>query len=273
MRPLATTEEYFKALADSIRVAHTAIIDPAKFNAIINVAELNYVMEKLPKREFDQKVVDDISILRVKTDGAFIFEGRKILTIQKVLNSGFPVPRMSSPYYNAASGMVKIGTRYYPLYLQGIRVDFLIDGVLVGAKPISSDEVRNMRTSSYRKPKGTKCYFEMANQWILGYFGDGVTCTEMNLEYYTYPRMVFYDEGLTADRTDLTAVPASPDLDAIPVIPSAIYTTGSGSVNSSFEEYQKREIIDIATRSYLEIIESTRYKSMLNEFAIKSRNK
>lgn len=258
-RPLDTTEEYYKALLESIRKAFTVILKPSEFNALINLAELEFVMGKLPEREFNQKRLDDLSVLRVFTDGKFIYDGTVIQPIPAYLGTSmFALPKRESSYYDATSGMVKIGNNYYPLYLSGARIDFKIGDNWIDAKLMRSDQKSDILKSGYRKPSATKVYFDVAGQWINGYFATGSNATAMNLEYYAYPRTVFFDENTPGD----IDAPGQPP----PVI-------NPGSVNSVFEEYQKREIIDIATRRYLEIIESPRYKSMLNELSVKQNTK
>ena len=131
---LLTTEDYYKATLNSVRKTHTVVLDPTQWNALINLAELEYVMSKLPEREMTQKRIDDLSVLRVFTDGKFKYNGTLVKPIQPILNSTmFPLPKTSSSYYDKTSGMIKIGSDYYPIYLSGCRVDFKILGSWVPA--------------------------------------------------------------------------------------------------------------------------------------------
>jgi len=171
----------------------------------------------------------------------------------------FPIPRRSSSFYQPITGLVEItGSGKYPVYLSGSRVDFKITGNWVGALVLRPDEVRNIRQSIYRKPNDKRIYFEVAGTTIKAWVGNGFTAESMNLEYYTYPKMVYFDENSPTDQ----------DASGPPPPPQQV-----GSHNSVFEEYQKREIIDIAVRTYLEKVESARYKSMLNEFQIRQNLK
>lgn len=257
MRPIDTTEEYYKELTISIRRAWTTILDPDQFNALINLAELDYVTGKLPEREFNQKRIDDLSVLRVLTDGESIcYHGFVVYPIPSTAVTIFPVPRRRSSFYDATTGYCKIGNQNYPVYLSGSRVSFKVNEIWIEGSILPPDEKGNILKSTFRKPSVERLYFEHSGQFIKGYFPVNTVINSMLLEYYTYPRMVFYDEQSPADNSA-----------------NVNHTPGQGSINSIFEENQKREIIDIATRTFLEITESPRYKSMLNEFAIKSRNK
>ena len=87
--------------------------------------------------------------------------------------------------------------------------------------------------------------------------GTSSTGDSMRLEYIRYPRRIFYDSTNSTEQTG----------------PTYTYTAGSGCVNCELSEQQRQEIVDIAVREYLERIKDPRYKSFLQEEAIKSQSK
>ena len=269
-RPLHTMKDYYEAFTDGIRRSFTSIIPPVLFNRIIQDAELEWVMTKLPEREFMQKRIDDINILRVATDGTFLYNEVAVPEIKPFTTNTFPVPRKENGHYNETTGMVTLNKgefeKDYPIYLQGCRVDFRLlssASEWSEAKILRSDDRAHVLKSVFRSPRPGKIYYEVSGNYIKAHLPSGETAIGMNLEYYTYPRKAWFDE---------TSQPDNPGYPAVTNGKSP-YQSGYGSVNSIFEEYQKREIIDLAVRVFLENRSSARYQTALNEYAIKNNKK
>lgn len=269
-RPLHTTKDYYEAFTDGIRRSFTSIIPPTLFCRIIQDAELEWVMTKLPDREFVQKRIDDINILRVATDNTFLVNEVVVPEIKPFTANFFPVPRKENGHYNETTGMVTLNKGVfendYPIYLQGCRVDFRLSASSSEwseAKLLRSDDRGHVLKSVYRSPRPGKIYYEISGQHIKAHLPSGEQALGMNLEYYTYPRKVWFDESNQADNLNFPSETNG----------KKPYESGYGSVNSIFEEYQKREIIDLAVRMFLENRSSARYQTALNEFAIKNNKK
>lgn len=269
-RPLHTTKDYYEAFTDGIRRSFTSIVPPLLFNRIIQDAELEWVMTKLPEREIVQKRIDDINVLRVATDGVFLFNEEPVAEIKPFSENFFPVPRKQNGHYNEETGMVTLNNGEdsvdYPIYLRGCRIDFRLassPGIWSEAKILRSDDRGHVLKSVYRSPRPGKIYYEVSGNFIKAHLPSGEVALGMNLEYYTYPRKVWFDESNIADNENY---PEATD-------GKNPYESGYGSINSIFEEYQKREIIDLAVRMFLENRSSARYQTALNEFAIKNNKK
>lgn len=271
-RPLATTSDYYMAFLDGIRREYTTIVPPVLFNRIINEAELEWITTKIPTREFVQKRIDDINMLRVATDNTFMYNDEAVNEIKPSSENFFPVPRKEAGSYDETTGMVKMiyddtvnqvsVVSYYPIYLSGCRVDFRLassPSEWTEAKILRSDDRGHLLKSPFRSPRQGKIYYEVTGKYIRAYLPSGETALGMNLEYYTYPRKVYFDETNQSDNANFpdTTDGKNP------------YEAGYGSINSIFEEYQKREILDIAVRIFLERRSDARYKTVLNESAIK----
>ena len=260
---LVTTKDYYMAFLDGIRREYTSVVPPVIFNRIINEAEFEWVQAKLDSRELSQKRIDDINFLRVATDDLFEKDGVKMNAILPI--DGYPnhfyLPYETNHQVDSL-GMVLIGENHYPVYLSGCRVDFQLSSSpdkWTEAKILRNDVKGHYLESVFRRPSATKIYYEQAGDYIIAYVAKGDQALKMNLEYYTYPRRVFFDKLNPEDNAGFPVVTDG----------KSPYQDGYGSVNSVLKESQKREVLDIAVRIFLERRSSERYKTMLNETIIK----
>ena len=70
---LLTTEDNYKYFQDGIKKEQTSTVKPFLFNRIANDAQDIWLSEKVTEIEINQKRIDDLEVLRLVTDGIFIF--------------------------------------------------------------------------------------------------------------------------------------------------------------------------------------------------------
>ena len=106
-----------------------------------------------------------------------------------------------------------------------------------------SDQRNVILNNPFRKPKDSRLYYEILDGKIRLITGTNSIGYAMRLEYLRYPKQIFFDKD------------------------------GNNHVHCEFAPQQQKEIVDIAVRTYLERVMDPRYKSFLNEQAIKSNFK
>lgn len=241
---IITAEDAYKAFLRGIRKYSTTTVKPVFFNPFFNDAIIEWVKGKLPLEEFNQKRIDDLEKLRVVTDGSIY--GETAIAAYPTGSYIFPVP---SVYSVTTLGYPKSDVSYgikssrYPLYMHGLNAMFkkTTDSEWKNASIMRSDKRAVSVGNPYREPSNTNRYYEVINDRIR-LIGSTAVENIMRLEYIRYPRLYNYSITL------------------------------SECVNPEFLPSQNKEIVDIAIRKYLEIIQDPRYKSFLQEEVIRSNS-
>ena len=266
---LETTIDMYKAFLDGIKKSHQGTVSPDAFNRLINDWGQDEFMSKYADQvELTQKEIDKISVLRVITDNIFKYSTR--------IDGGSayalpPIPVSSiNNYFNYPFDKdTTISSVLYPAYRRFGGVQFQLQYIndrcnragyseYKSAKVLKSDQRTILYSNNYRKPNEDRLYFYFSGKDIvldcgqrIGIQSKGV---KMILEYYRYPRKIFFD----------TQKPTTEQ------IGTPVYTVNTGCVNCEFPGYVKKEIVDIAVRNFLERSKDPRYQSFLNEIQIKS---
>ena len=237
---ISGAEEMYRAFLRGIRAQHTGVVLPEYWNPFINEVQLNIVKKKLPLNEFDQKHIDDLNILRCVTDGDTLARSYTILSeastgVYNIPVGDFTIPSNLTPITTVA-GVI------YPLYLHGISVMFKRSNVVADIwKPgylLRSDTKGMIDNNPYRASSSTRIYYERVGNQIRRIGGDtAVPSYKMRLEYYRYPRVIYYDSNSEGAAT------YDPELGV--------------SVN--------QEIVEEAIRVFLERKTDPRYKTYINE--------
>lgn len=237
---ISGAEEMYRAFLRGIRAQHTGVVLPEYWNPFINEVQLNIVKKKLPLNEFDQKHIDDLNILRCITDGDTLSRSYTIISEASTGIYNIPVGEFTIPANLIP--IITIDSVSYPLYLHGISVMFKRSNVVGDTwKPgylLRSDTKGMIDNNPYRASSSTRMYYERIGNQIRRIGGDtAVPSYKMRLEYYRYPRIIYYDSNSEGAAT------YDPELGV--------------SVN--------QEIVEEAIRVFLERKTDPRYKTYINE--------
>jgi len=258
---IQTTQDLYYAFLDGIKKSYTGTVVPSVFNRIINVwGQDEWVKQNAVEGiELNQKQIDDLSELRVVTDGAMVYETNILYPIAPITGNSnqFYLPEKVFDLTNV-NGAVQT----YPKYLRTLNVMFKLNYVenecdLEGVSDwlqvniMRSDQRAPNLTSPYRKPKDDRVYYEKIQDRHRLITGTPSYGHSMRLEYIRYPRRIFFDIAHPGDA-------ANPN-----------YTPGTGSVNCEMQPHLIKEIVDLAIRIYLERVKEERYRTFLNEEMIR----
>jgi len=185
---IITAEDAFNKFLQGIRRSGQRTIPPDQFESWYADATLDWIRQKFPTSQFNQKRIDDLEKFMVVTDGG------DWPVITAVSANKFTVPIVSN---NMAAGMLMSGA--YPLYAYGLYAQFIgAAGVPFGATIKRADQANVMLWDKYRKPTADRCYYELRNDAI---HLTGGTATSMILAYYRYPVMVSYTNSIDPETT------------------------------------------------------------------------
>lgn len=258
---ILTTVDLYNAFLDGIKKSYTGTIIPAVFNRIINDWGQDEWVKKnaVEGIELNQKQIDDLSELRVVTDGAMYYNGAILYPIAPSVTNQFLVPEKVQDITNI-NGVVQT----YPKYLRTLNTMFRIvyvdnecdlEGISdwLEAHIMRSDQRVKFLKSPYRKPKDSRLYYEKIQDRLRLITGTQSYGHSLRIEYLRYPRRIFFDVDHPEDA------------------PNPNYTPGVGSVNCELQPHLRKEIIDVAVRIYLERVKDERYRTFLNEEGLRSK--
>jgi len=239
---LVTTLDMYKATVDGVNKTRTDILTPDKWNRLINLAQLDYCREHIVNAEVNSKRIDDLRML---------FIGDAIAASSAIT---YPLPDGS--VVTNLSGVV------LPLFMRLLSVSFKITYVnnvcgLTGesewinnVKVLKTDKRTEIMKNPFRRPSDAKIYYNELGNYIRIVTGTASTAKYMYIEYFKYPKDIFYNNGLPD-----TGDPAT------------------GSVTCELPAEQKQEIVDMAVRIYVERSQDPRYRTLLNEEMITGQSK
>ena len=271
---LETTRDLYFAFLDGIKKEYTGIVIPAVFNRIINDwAQVEWMRQNVSHVEgveITQKQIDDLQVLMVVCDGNIPILTSPLNPIAPIATNVFPVPDLPSgptatPVgYTIGLQSYPAGVMQYPRMFRFLSVLFKINYVnnecnLTGvsdwleANIMRSDRESVIMNSVYRKPKDSRLYYRQVNRQVQLITGTQSYGVAMNLKYIRWPRNIFFDEQNQDD------------------VATADYTPGNGSINCELPSEIRKEIVDIAVRTYLERVRDPRYQSYLNDVMIRSQ--
>lgn len=280
---LDTTYNFYKAFLDGINKAGTFSIDPNAFNRIINDwGQDEWVNENVIKPELDEKLINRLSILKVITDGEFVYSkeingGNKYVIAPIPANARWlatphPLPNTYNYFSYPLGGEKDIDGIIYPPYLRTLNVEFKVEyldgneckktGISdwIPAYVLRSDNEVVVKVNPFRKPSSSIFYYELISDSVKLISSDKVRGYSMKLKYFRYPRKIFLNTESTNADDEQSGIPD--------------YTgSTNGSVNCELPGPIKREILDVAVRIFLERAQDVRYKSYLNELNIRTDGK
>ena len=232
-----TTLDSYNQFLDGIKKERTHVVSIPYFNRLINDVQLDWLQAKAPAADLEQSVIDDLSQLKVITDGSQVWKTVTLVPISANASSKeFPYP---------VGAFVPTYPRYYRL--QSVEFKMAYKGAIsqlydtIGdweySRILRSDKRAVMARSYYRRAKKDRLYYELVGNVIKCISEEDCIGSTMKLEYLRYPEKIWLDETLPADHIAQGV---------------AIYTAGYGSVPCEFGDIQTKEIIALAVRTHLE---------------------
>jgi len=274
---LSTTRKLYDAFLDGIKKSYTGTVKPDVFNRLINDwGQDEWLRHNVAQDEgidLTQKQQDDLERIRCVTDGLYQYNGVTIYPISQYASGFFTYPKYSQTLagINLAVTPWAVANQVYPKYYRLLNVAFYVlygaDNVCgkagtyewIGPKIMRTDQRIAFTKSPYRKPSDERPYYELIDGKIRLITNSLAFPIAMRLEYLRMPVQIFYNtNGGNVDQV-------GPTYDYTGVTP--------GSVNCEFDYEQKKEIVEMAVRIFLERVKDDRYKSFFNEEMLRSNTK
>lgn len=250
---LLTTEDLYLAYLDGIKNMKTSTVNPTMFNRDINLAQDIWLDENIPSVDIAQDKIDILQTLRVITDGVTIVDSVVLYPIApKEVNSNlFDLPVNPNGDINNITA-VKGSVQNYPRYFRGLSMMFKIEyggacdlsGISdwKGATLLKSNAKISSLENHYRRPSHRRLMYDIKNNSIELYT-DFSTAYGLQLEYFRWPDVIYYDEAVPGD-----------------------------SIPCELDPKVRRDIVTIAIRTYLEINKDPRYQTYIKEQLLKKQN-
>jgi len=203
---IQTAYDMYKGFLDGIKKESTAIVTPDRFNRIINDwGQDEWIKEKSIAIERDQKRIDDLSKIRVATDGEFSFGGNILYPLAPDTGSiQFSIPVDPTEDINSRRDDGTIVAQSYPKYMRllGAMVKLQYgEGQECGLEGISdwkkvtilrSDARSTSLDNPFRKPKDSRLYYEILNEKLRIITGTTSTPYALRMEYLRYPQQIVF---------------------------------------------------------------------------------
>ena len=218
--------EVYKAVLAELKHYNTTSMTPTEFNYHIWIAELEYVKNRYWAHEQHQKQIDDLSVIKVVTDGV----------------AGYPMPLPNEGPNTAGLEYVTLLQDHLYLLAVGVQVKYYsvpceVDGQLspfTAATPLKDDERFVVSEDYYMKPiaEYPNLYYSQRGKRLTFNCGNSIVQSVM-LSYLRLPQRIVFNE------------------------------TGGPHVDCEFEWPQALEIVKHCVISYLETIKDPRVQSMI----------
>ena len=152
-----------------VRKERNTTITPEAWADIVNPILIDWVKTKLPQREFDQKVIDDLTAIRFRTNRTYKLKTDK---------NTFRIP------YNIEGA---------PKYMYGLNAEFVLGEKTIAGKLLRSDNKVVYKNNPYRTTDESEfVYFEMRGDFIYA-ISDVNDYDRIILEYYALPDDIYYN--------------------------------------------------------------------------------
>ena len=223
---MVTATEVYKAVLAELKHYNTTSMTPDEFNYHIWIAELEYVKNRYRAHEQHQKQIDDLSVIKVVTDGV----------------ASYPNPLVNEGPAVAGKEYVTLPTDYLHLLAVSVRVRYKgvpckTDNTLsdyTAATHLKDDLRYVVGDDYYKKPiaEWPNLYYDQRGNKLTFNCGSSVV-QDVMIAYLRVPQRIFFD------------------------------VAGVNHVDSEFAWPQTLEIVKHCVISYLETIRDPRVQSML----------
>jgi len=218
--------EVYKAVLAELKHYNTTSMTPAEFNYHIWIATLEYVKNRYWAHEQHQKQIDDLSVIKVVTDGV----------------AGFPAPLVNLGPAVAGQEYVQLPANYLHLLAVSVKVKYKnqpceVDNTMSGyisATHLKDDFRFTIEDDYYKKPSAEwpNLYYDQRGNRLTFRCGDSIV-QDAKIAYLRLPQRINFD------------------------------VTNQNNVDSEFAWPQTLEIVKHCVISYLETIKDPRVQSML----------
>lgn len=223
---MVSATDVYKGVLAELKHYNTTSMTPDEFNYHIWIATLEYVKNRYWAHEQHQKQIDDLSVIKIVTDG----------------KAGFPAPLVNEGPAVAGQEYVTLPDNYLHLLAVSARVKYYnvpceTDGNLsnyVAATHLKDDQRFVVDDDYYERPgaEWPNLYYDQRGDKLTFYCGDSIV-QDVMISYLRVPVRIFFD------------------------------VTGAAHVDSEFNWPQTLEIIKHCVVSYLETIKDPRINTML----------
>jgi len=254
---LDTPKEMYMSFLDGIRKSSTGTVIPSVWNRIVNEwAQNEWLKDNISRKEGSEKTEkqqEDLHMLRVITNGIDSYGGVVLIPILPIAGNAY---RFRLPFQepNVSAYVVPIFGVNYPKMYRMLNIEFKINYIgndcnsgvseWLSCNIMRSDQRTANKYNPWRKPKDSRLYYDIKHNYADLITGTSSTGHSMQVEYYRYPLEINYDPNNPAN-----------------------------DVYCEFGETQRKEIIDLCVRQYLERATDPRYQSFLQEEAIRTITK
>lgn len=223
---MVTSTDVYKAVLAELKHYNTTSMTPDEFNYHIWIAELEYVKNRYWAHEQHQKSIDDLSVIKVVTDGV----------------AGYPNPLPNQGPSVAGKEYITLPVNYLHLLavsvqLKLINVPCIANNTIseyTAATHLKDDQRFVVQQDYYKKPsyEWPNLYYDQRGNKLTFHCGDSIVQNVM-ISYLRLPARIFFDISNVAH------------------------------VSSEFEWPQTLEIVKHCVISYLETIKDPRVQTML----------
>jgi hypothetical protein len=277
-----TTYSLYRSFLDGIRKGGSFSINIPQFNRLINDwGQDEWISKNVLYADLNQELIDKLAPLKVITDDEFVWSERIDKTNGYILKSiktndalGLdPKVKNYFRYPNMTNGehVTIDGLKYPPymrlqnvefkvLYLNGNTCNFKGESEWKIADVLRADSEISNKNNPFRKPTESKFYYEFIGNSIKLIYNGKVDGYKMKMKYFKYPRRIFLNDRSTLSTDEQVGVPN--------------YTGAvNGSINCELYYPQRKEIVNMAIRTFIERVQDQRYQSYLNELKIINNGK
>ena len=246
------TLDSFRLFLDGIKKERTTVVNIDYWNRLMNECQLTWLKNKAPKVELTQDIIDDLSVLRVVTDGSQTWKGKSLEPIGTIKT-------ISKEFYLPTNTFLVD----YPRYFRLLSIQFLMSYYdteiaayrdaedLEYARVLRSDKRAVMASNYYRRAKKGRLYYEIVGNSIRAVSEEDCIGKLMRLEYLRYPELIWLDEKNMEDHKKGTN--------------GQPYVSGWGSIPCELGDIQTKEIIETAISVHLERTMDQRFQTFAQE--------
>ena len=240
---IVTTQDLYQATLFSLQKENIGTVYPKYWNALINVAYNEWLLDKLSNVDKSQAYIDDLKDLTVVTDATQIYNGMLLVPLTGTHNGDhteFPLLPTGYPEYRRLLN-IKFTIEYHgsECHDDGTTSNYIF------GRPLKSDEEGVVFDNPYKRPNERRIYYKLYDR-IYMYAGDNIG-RQAIITYVKQPVAIFFNETSPADTGD----------------------PNTGSVNCELGEKQKQELVALATKIYIERVKDERYKTLLQEMMLR----
>lgn len=233
MATIITAQDMYDAVLDGLNKNQTGTIFPDEFDLLINEAQLETVVNKYEQAEKTQKRIDDLRTLEII--------GEIIVNTGASAPGGEIFALPYNPNVNVVTPKNPSGENKGYLFLlrASFKIQYVNNSCYTGisewlkSKVMRSDVRDEIARDPFNKPTDERLYHQTTGDTLILFTGGQSFGLSANIDYLRYPR--------------------------------DISVTTSPNVDCELPLHMRKEIVDIAIRKRLELIESQRYPTKVNE--------